>query len=211
MCDVVSGRKTAVLCNILDGSTISHQPALLATASVVLAIELGETPLVGSHDLLSSRELELGSSQSLNDVVGVGVLGADGNDDLADSDTGSHLHGLTVRTSHTGRQTICTGARKHLVLTDDVERVGTASDVVAFFASVLHQVLVAGNASSLKSTGSQLLLLVRDKVGNERELINRSLLGSAIINSDLSIRDTAAKAGLDVRLVLLETNATSRS
>jgi hypothetical protein len=92
-----------------------------------------------------------------------------------------------------------------------VERVSTASDVITFLAGGLHQVLVAGDTSGFKGACSQLLLLIRDKVGNERELINRSLLGSAIINSDLSIRDTAAKAGLNVRLVLLETNATSRS
>jgi hypothetical protein len=92
-----------------------------------------------------------------------------------------------------------------------VERVSTASDVVTFLTGSFHQVLVTGDTSGFKSAGSQLLLLVRDKVGNERELINRSLLGSAIINSDLSIRDTAAEARLNVRLVLLETNATSRS
>lgn len=92
-----------------------------------------------------------------------------------------------------------------------MERVSTASDVVTFFAGGLHEVLVAGNASSLKSAGGQLLLLVGDKVGNERELIDVGLLGSAVIDSDLGVGDTTAETRLNVRLVLLETNATSRS
>lgn len=209
--DVVLGGQSAVLSDVFNGSTIGLDPTLLSTSDIDITIEFSETPLVRSHDLLSSGELKLGSAQGLNDVVSVRILSADRHDDLADGNTGSHFHGLTVRTTHTGGQTIGTGAGKHLVLTDDVEGVGTSSDVVTLLSSGLGQVLVAGDTGSLQSAGSQLLLLVRHQVSDEGESIDTDLLGSAIVNPDLSIGDTSAESRLDIRLVLLETHATSRS
>lgn len=209
--DVVLLSQAAVLWDVLDVNAIRDDPALLAASHVHLTVELGEAPLVGSHDLLTSRELKLGTAQSLDDVRSVGVLGTHRNDDLADGDTGSHLHGLAVRASHTRGETIGTSAGKHLVLTDDVERVGTSADVVAFLASGLGQVLVAGHTGSLQGAGGQLLLLVGHQVGDEGELVDRDLLGSAVIDSNLGVGDTSAESRLDVRLVLLKSNATSRS
>lgn len=203
--------QSAVLGDILHSATVGSDPALLAAAHVHLAVELRETPLVGSHDLLSSGELELGTAQGLNNVVGVGVLGTHGQDDLADGDTGSHLLGLSVRVTHTGRQTIGTSARKHLILTKHVEGVGADSDVVTLLAGVLDKVLVARHTGGLESAGSQLLLLVGHKVSDEGEHIDAGSLGSAIKDPDLSIGDTSAEAGLDIGLVLLETSAASGS
>lgn len=74
MGDMVSLAQRAVLGDVLNGSTIRDDPTLLSAAGVVSTVELGEAPLVGSHDLLSSGELELGSSQGLNDVSGIAVL-----------------------------------------------------------------------------------------------------------------------------------------
>ena len=141
----------------------------------------------------------------------VTILRSDREDDLANGNTGSHFHWLTVGTTHTGGETICTGAGKHLVLTDDVERVGTATNVVTFLTSGLDKVLVACDTSGFKSASGQLFLFVGDQVGDEWELVDWGLLGTAIINSDLGIWDTTAETRLDVRLVLLETNATSWS
>lgn len=90
-------------------------------------------------------------------------------------------------------------------------RVGTSSDVVTFLSGGLGQVLVAGNAGSLKSASGQLLLLIGNQVGHEREHIDGGSLGSAIINPDLSIGDSSAESRFNIRLVLLESNATSRS
>ena len=208
--EVLLGDRT-VLGNVLHGSTVGSDPALLAASDVVLTVKLGETPLVGLHDLLSSGEFELGTAKSLNDVVGVGILGADRHDDLADGDTGSHLHGLTVGVTHTGGQTIGSGAGKHLVLADNVVRVSASSDVVALLAGGLGQVLVASHTGGLKGASSQLLLLVGHKVSNEGEDIDIGLLGTAIVDSDLGVGDTSAESRLNIRLVLLETNATSRS
>lgn len=208
---MVLGGKSAVLSDVLNGSTIRLDPTILSTSDIHITIEFSEAPLVGSHDLLSSGELELGSAQGLNYVVSVGILGTDGHNDLTDGDTGSHFHGLTVRSTHTRGQTIGTSAGKHLVLTNDVEGVGTSSDVVTLLSGGLGQVLVASDTGSLQSAGSQLLLLVRHQVSDEGEGINTDLLGSTIVNPDLSIGDTSAKSRLDIGLVLLETHATSRS
>ena len=211
MCDVVLLRNSAVLSNILHTAAIRSDPALLASLDVVLTIELGEAPLVGLHDFLTSGEFELSTAECLNNVVSVDILGTHRHDDLTNRDTGSHLHGLTVGVTHTGGQTIGSGAGKHLVLTNDVVRVSASSDVVTFLAGVLDKVLVAGHTGSFKGASGQLLLLVRHKVGNEGEHIDVSLLGSTVINSDLGIGDTSAESRLDIRLVLLETNATRRS
>jgi len=200
-----------VLGNVLDGGAVRSDPALLASSDIVLAVKLGEAPLVGLHDFLSSGEFELGTAKSLNHVGSVGILRADRHDDLTNGDTGSHLHGLTVGVSHTGGQTIGSGAGKHLVLADDVERVSAGSDVVTLLTGGLHQVLVARHTGSLKGASGQLLLLVGHQVGNEGEDIDAGLLGSAVINSDLRVGDTSAESGFNIRLVLLEANATSRS
>jgi hypothetical protein len=208
---VVLCGQSAVLGDVLDVDTIRDNPALLSASYVVLTVEFGEPPLQRSHDLLSAGELELGSAEGLDDVGSVGVLGSHGEDDLANADTGSHLHGLAVRASHTTGQTICTSAGQHLVLTNDVERVGSAADVVAFLAGGLGQVLVAGHTGSLQRAGGQLLLLVGHQVGDEGELVDRDLLGSTIKDSDLCIGNTSAISRLDVGLVLLETNTTSGS
>ena len=200
-----------MLGNVLDGGAVGSDPALLASSHIVLAVKLGEAPLVGLHDFLSSGEFELGTAKSLNHVGSVGILGADRHDDLANGDTGSHLHGLTVGVSHTGGQTIGSGAGKHLVLADDVERVSAGSDVVTLLTGGLHQVLVARHTGGLKGASGQLLLLVGHQVSNEGEDIDVGLLGSAVINPDLSIGDTSAESGFNIRLVLLEANATSRS
>jgi hypothetical protein len=192
--DVVLHGQWAVFSNILNRSTIWNNPSFLSTLSINYTIELGETPLVGSHDLLTSRELELSTTKSFNDVVSVGILGSDREDDLTNGNTSSHFHWLSVRTSHTGGETICSGTRKHLVLTDDVERVGTAADVVTFLTSGLDKVLVAGNTSSFKSASSQLFLLIGDQVGDEWEVIDTSPLSSAIIDTDLRIWNTTTES-----------------
>jgi len=72
-----------------------------------------------------------------------GVLGADGEEDLADVDTGDSAIGLAVGTTHSGLQSIGTSARQHLVDADDVVRVGAHAKVEGFLATVLHHVPLA--------------------------------------------------------------------
>ncbi len=102
--------KLSVFRNVLATDTIGKNPTIFATTNIVGAVKLGESPLVRSHDLLSSRELKLGTTKRLNNVFSVVVLGADGHNHLTDGDTGSHLHGLSVGSTHTRRQTIRTCA-----------------------------------------------------------------------------------------------------
>ena len=47
-----------------------------------------------------SRELELGSSQTFNDVISVGILASDGDQNLSDSNSGSQSSGLSEGSSH---------------------------------------------------------------------------------------------------------------
>lgn len=49
----------------------------LAELAVLLAVELGESPLLGDDDLLLSGELEGSTAGGLNDVLGHVVLAAD--------------------------------------------------------------------------------------------------------------------------------------
>lgn len=69
-----------------------------------------------------------------------GVTAADGQDDLADVDTGDKAVGLAEGTAHTGLQPIGTSARQHLVDTDDVVRVGADAEVETFLTGGLHHV-----------------------------------------------------------------------
>ena len=91
----VDGRKSS--CR----ASISLDPPLLSATRVISTVELCESPLVGSHDLLSPRELEFRAAESLNYVSSIRVLGANGDDDLTNRNTGSHFTGFSVRTTHT--------------------------------------------------------------------------------------------------------------
>lgn len=71
--------------------------------------------------------LILRSPQSLNSSGTVGITSTDRQNDLADVDTGNGTVRLTPGTTHTSLEPIGSGARQHLVDTDDVEGVGTMS------------------------------------------------------------------------------------
>lgn len=69
-----------------------------------------------------------------------GVASAARQDDLADVDTSDKAVGLAEGTTHTGLQSIGTGARQHLVDTDDVVRVGADAEVEGLLTGGLHHV-----------------------------------------------------------------------
>lgn len=116
--------------------------ALLAKLDVFLAADGGEAPVLGDDDLLAAGELVHGAAESLDGGGTVGVTGADGHKDLADVHTGDETLRLTEGTTHTGLETIRSGARKHLVDTDDVEGVHTDAQVETFLTGDLHKVPV---------------------------------------------------------------------
>lgn len=73
---------------------------------VILLVDVGEAPLLGDDDLLAAGELIPSTSEGLDDGTGVVLLGADGEDDLANVDTGDGSVGLAPCTSHAGLQSV---------------------------------------------------------------------------------------------------------
>mmetsp|Transcript_48643 Transcript_48643/g.122402 ORF Transcript_48643/g.122402 Transcript_48643/m.122402 type:complete len:214 (-) Transcript_48643:109-750(-) len=178
---------------------------------VLLMCEASETPLAGDDDLLTSRELVLGATESLEHMRLHVVTRAHREKDLSDVDTSDETVGLAESVTHTGLKTISTGARKHLVDAEHMPRVHTDAEMERLLTTLLGDVLVAGNAGSLQSLRRQLLLLEGDQVDAQREVIDVSLLAAKIVDLDLGVRDTTAEARLDVRLAFADTVAASRT
>jgi hypothetical protein len=139
--------------------------------------------------LLTALTLVSSSSQSLHDDGLVGVLASDGQDDLTDVDSGDLSVRLTPSTSHTLLQPIGTGTRQHLVDSDDVEGVGSDPQVEGVLSGGLDDVLVGTNSSSFQGFGRQLFVFVGDQVATEGEVVDRSLLSTQIVDSDLGVRN----------------------
>lgn len=76
------------------------------------------------------------------------------------------------------------------------------TQVERVLAGCLGHVLIARNTSRLKSLGRHVLLLPRHEVHAVGELLNALPLHADIVDADLGVGDTAAVAGLGVRLVL---------
>lgn len=58
----------------LAEGAVRHNAALSLELGVLLASKAGEAPLLGHDDLLPAGELVLGTTESLEHVVGGGVL-----------------------------------------------------------------------------------------------------------------------------------------
>ena len=129
-----------------------------------------------------------------------GVTSSQAHEDLADVDTGDSAVGLAPGTTHTSLQSIGTGARQHLVDTDDVEGVGADAQVETFLSGNLDEVLVGADTGGLEGLGTQLLILVGDEVDAEGEVINLGALPAQVEDSDLGVGDTTVEPGLRVRL-----------
>jgi len=197
--------------NELNVSTILDNHLVRLQLGVILLVYVGESPLLGDDDLLATRELVTGTTESLNDNGGVCVLCSDGKDDLSDVDTCDSAVRLAPSTTHTGLQTICTSATQHLVNTDDVEGVHSDSEMERVLARGLGDIFVCTNTGSFQSLRGDLLVLVRDKMSAVGEVINAGALSAKIENSDLGVGHTTIIAGLGIRLVLAVTVAASRS
>jgi hypothetical protein len=69
----------------------------------------------------------------------------------------------------------------------------------------LGHVLVTADTTSFKSFSGKLFILVGNEMNAEREVVDRSLLTTKIVDSQLGIGDTTAESALGVRLVLTVT------
>lgn len=171
--------------------------------------DVGEAPVLGADDNLAAGELHAGTAESLLGLGGERLLGAEGEEDLANADAGDGAVGLSVGLAHTGLETIGTSAGKHLVDTDDVEGVGTDAHVEDILVGLLDHVLVGLNTGGLESLGGDLLELAGDAVEGDGELVDASATAANVEVTDLGIRDTAVEAGLGEGLVLAEAVAAS--
>ena len=216
----ITSLQLTVVGHVQSDVTSGLELAILSHLSVLLASVLGETPLLGHHNLLATRELHSSTTESLHDNLLLIVLSTDGNQRLTNSHTSDQTVGLSVSVTHTSLQSIGTGAGKHLVDTGDVEGVSTHSHVESVLTSVLDEVLVGSNTASLQSLRGNLLTLIGQDVGDEGVSIDAGGLVTNIEDSDLGIyllffykplitRNSTAEAGLDERLVLAVTVATS--
>lgn len=198
----------AVVGQELHVSTVDLDAASSLLLQVLLAAEGGETPVLGDNDLLATGELVLGAAEGLEGGGAVRVTSAHTHDDLTDVDTGDSAVGLAPGTTHTSLQSIGTGARQHLVDTDDVEGVSADAQVETLLSGNLDEVLVGANTGGLEGLGTQLLILVGDEVDAEREVVDGSALAAKIVDSNLGVGDTTVEPRLRVRLVLAVAVAT---
>ena len=175
----------------LSIDTIWHDPILLLPPHIISTAEFGESPLPANNDLLTTRELELCTSKGLLCVMTVAVLATHREQDLTDCNPSTSSLWLPKGTPHSSLEPISPSARKHLVDTQDMERMHPHSQMEGILTRKLRHVLVAGDTGSFQSLTRDILLLPTHKVDTERELINTLLLHPNIVNSDLGIRNTA--------------------
>lgn len=69
-----------------------------------------------------------------------GIPCSDAQNDLTNVDTGDGAVGLAESTTHTGLESIGSGARQHLVDTDDMVRVGAYAEMETFLSCDLDEV-----------------------------------------------------------------------
>ena len=169
---------------------------------------LGESELTGNEHLLSSWELELGSSEGFSGVVDLEWSGTDGDKDGSDVDTSRLAKSLSVSVSHTSLESISTGTGKHFVNTDDVPWVDSDSNMETKFTSVVLHEFVSGNTSCLKCLRGDLLLLVGNKMDAAWELIPMGLSLSSVVNTNLWVWHSTIEARLWIWLIFLVSVAT---
>lgn len=95
--------------DVLHPAAIRDQTLLRQHVIKVARVELCEAVLLGDVDLLTARELELGSPQSLDHMLLVLGLCAHRHDDLANVHTGHCALRLPKRTTHTSLEPISSG------------------------------------------------------------------------------------------------------
>jgi len=200
--DLDPSRKFALVGSVLAIEAIRFETSIGAHLLVQGNVPLCETPLLGHNDLLATRELKLGSSQRLDDVLGVGLLDTHGHHDLIDVHTGDRAKRLAISTTHSSLEPISPSAAQHLVNTQHVKRVQPNSHVESILAARLDQVLVGANASGLQSFRAYLFVLSRHQMYAGRKFVHAGLLATQVIDADLRVRHTTTEARFRVRLVL---------
>jgi len=145
------GLKIAPGPDVLYVGTILQHTFLLLELEVVCTVDIGEAPLAGDDDLLTTGELVTGTAESLRNNSGLGVFASDREDDLANVDASYSAVGLAPGATHTGLETIRTGTGEHFIDADDVERVHTNAKMERVLARSLGNILVGANTGGFES------------------------------------------------------------
>ena len=103
---------------------------------------------------------------------------------MSNVNAGGDTDRLTVRVTHTTRQPIGSGTRKHLVGTNDMEGMDPHTDVVGILTDGGGQMLVDGNTGCLKRFTRNLLFFVTDQMSDEGEEIDWCLFGTLVMDAD---------------------------
>ena len=112
-------------------------------------------------DLLAARELELGSSQSLNHMFLVLQLGSDGHDDLANVNPGHCALGLPKGTTHPCLEPVSPSTGQHLDNTNNMEKMEPHLDMKVILATtILYGLFVGTNTGSLQCFRRELLIFI---------------------------------------------------
>ncbi|KAF1765138.1 hypothetical protein GCK72_005090 [Caenorhabditis remanei] len=109
----------------LNSDSVRAKSSFSTHALVVLTVPLGESPLAGGDDDLTSWELELGTTEGLNSVLDVlensnknlsvetlktySFLDSHGEEDISNVDTGDQSLWLSVSSTHSSLESISSG------------------------------------------------------------------------------------------------------
>ena len=83
-----------------------NDPMIRLQLGIILLINIREAPFLTDDDLLAAGELVSGTAESLDDDGGVGLFGADGEDDLPDVDARDCSVGFAPCAAHAGLETV---------------------------------------------------------------------------------------------------------
>jgi len=102
--------KWAMLGESLNTDSISSNLSSFLESEEVSHNVISESVLSGDENHLTSGDLELCSSEGFLGVVYVFWVGSNGDKNGADADTGALAKSLSVGVTHTGLESISTGA-----------------------------------------------------------------------------------------------------
>merc|ERR1712168_506073 len=196
---------------VLNIGSIGFDRSISSSFNILLSVPSSESPFLRSEDLLATRELELGTSQSFDGSWFVVVFASNRHQGLANVDTSNGSLGFSIGTSHSSLEPISSGTRQHFVDTDDMEGMDTHTNVEGILACNLGHVLVGTNTSSLQSFSRQLLIFIGHKIHTLGKFIHTSLLFTEIKDSDLWIWDTPTETGFGIGFVFAVAIAASRT
>jgi hypothetical protein len=136
-----------------DVGTTIKETALFLILNIISASEISETPLVANDNVLTTRELVLGTTESLHDLLNVRILSTNREHNLTNVHAGNKTSGLAESLTHTGLETICACATQHFIDAENVEGVSTDTEMERILTNIFGHVLVDDDTSGFQSFG----------------------------------------------------------